>query len=182
MALGNHDDREHFRAVVPADDDWQASMPQRQAMIVPSPHANWFMLDSLKVTDKTPGLLGEEQLAWLAKSLDTHADKPALVMTHHDLYDGPKGTTLEDADALMDVLIPRKHVKAYVYGHTHVWRRKQRDGLHLVNLPANAWVFNPQVPNGWVDVNLRPDGATFQLHALKPEHPSDGEKFNLQWR
>jgi hypothetical protein len=45
---------------------------------------DWYLLDSLDVTNKTPGTLGAEQLEWLEKSLKAAADRPALVMVHHN--------------------------------------------------------------------------------------------------
>jgi 3',5'-cyclic AMP phosphodiesterase CpdA len=151
------------------------------------------MLDSLDVTKQTPGLLGGDQLAWLAKTLDASADKVNLVMVHHNPYaPPPKGPPVPDKSkvpglidtaALLDVLSPRKQAKALIFGHTHRWSHEQRDdGLHLVNLPTTAYVFSPEQPSGWTDARLEETGATFELHTLDPKHAWSGQKLNLTWR
>lgn len=180
MALGNHDHRENFWKAMPADVARQTDLEEKHALIVSSPRANWFLLDSLVETNKTPGSLGERQLAWLAKALDERADKPAIVMLHHD--PNPAKSGLEDTGALMDVLLPRKQVKAYVYGHTHIWQHSAQEGMHLVNLPPTAWLFDAKRPNGWVDVHLGKNGATLELRAFNAKHPEHGKKVELAWR
>src|SRR5205814_1766480 len=119
----------------------------------------------LDVTDYPPGKAGEAQLAWLAKALDARPDKPAVVCGHHDprLQEPPPGKqswSLLDWPDLLKVLEPRRQVKMYVYGHTHVWAVKDHpSGIHLVNLPPVAYVFAAGQPSGWVHAVLRPDGA-----------------------
>jgi hypothetical protein len=196
LSMGNHDARRNFFAALPPDPARQKQLPERQVCLISTPRANFFMLDSLQVTAKTPGSLGAGQLAWLAKALDTQKDKPAIVMVHHDpLPDqapektekspnaekaGPSG--LLDTKAFYDVIMPRKQVKAYVYGHTHDWQYSKREDLHLVNLPPTAWLFKAGRPKGWVDLNLREDGATFELRSLDVKHPQHGEKVEAKWR
>lgn len=180
ITLGNHDERQNF---------WKFVAPQRPQIDMPrhlgifeTPRANVFLLDSLDVTDKTPGTLGKDQLEWLRRQLDARADKPALVMAHHDVDLKPKGTGLTDSKALLDILLPRKHVKVYIFGHTHNWRHAQMDGFHLLNLPTTAYIFDKTSPIGWVDAQLRRDGASFKLCALDTKHPQHGRAFDLKWR
>ena len=67
--------------------------------LIETPRANWFVLDSLEKTLSTPGLLGKSQLAWLARTLDEHPDKPALVMVHHNLlFPGDLKAGLKDTE------------------------------------------------------------------------------------
>jgi len=199
LSMGNHDDRRNFFAALPPDAARQKELPQRQVCVIPAERANFFMLDSLEVTTKSPGSLGQGQLAWLAKALDAHKNKPAIVMVHHDpLPDetgekpepyvkspnsekpGPSG--LLDTKAFYDIIMPRKQVKAYVYGHTHDWHYSKREDLHLINLPPTAWLFKAGRPRGWVDLNLTQNGATFELRSLDTKHPQHGEKLELTWR
>ena len=90
LVLGNHDQRENFWAAFP---EAKPAPPaaDRQAAVVETPLANWFLMDSLYQTNVTPGLLGKEQLQWLAKALEARTDKPALLVAHHNL-DGLIGT------------------------------------------------------------------------------------------
>lgn len=185
LTLGNHDHRERIRQAVAEARDDQAPVPDRHVGIVRGAKANWFLVDSLETVNKTPGLLGEAQIAWLASALDAAADKPAIVVGHHNLKagTGEAKTELKDTDSLLAVLGPRKHVKAYVYGHTHTWAVTQHDsGIHLVNLPPTAYVFNKARPQGWVEATVRDDGMALKLFSLNREHPDHAQNKDLAWR
>jgi 3',5'-cyclic AMP phosphodiesterase CpdA len=179
LTLGNHDDRENFRFVVPAP---RATGLQQHVALLKTTHANWFILDSLEKTNSTPGLLGKDQLNWLASTLDANTTKPALVMVHHN--PGISGNSgLKDTVALFDVIRPRKQVKAYIYGHTHAWSvDKDSEGLHLVNLPAVAYTFREGDPSGWVSAQLRPDSLDLKFYSLNTAHPAHGREFSLTYR
>jgi 3',5'-cyclic AMP phosphodiesterase CpdA len=178
MVLGNHDHRENFWAAFPETKPQQPQVSDKSVAVVETGHANWFLLDSLEKTDATPGLLGKEQLEWLAKALSARADKPALVVGHHNLA-GPAG--LRDAEDLLKLIADHKQVKAYVYGHTHQWGVVRQRGIHFVNVPTTAWVFAKEQPQGWVDVTLRKEGATLVHNALDKQHPKHGERVELSW-
>ncbi|MEN6451030.1 MAG: metallophosphoesterase [Thermoguttaceae bacterium] len=184
LALGNHDDREHLLAAFPdaRSQKLAKEVPEKCVSMIETPHADWFLLDSLDRTQVTPGRMGERQLAWLAKALDAKPDKPALVLAHHNPDARKNSNGLLDTQALFDVLVPRRRVKAYFFGHTHGWHLAQQAGIHHVNLPAMVWVFDKAQPRGFVAARLRPDGATLVVHALDHKHPKHGEKVELKWR
>jgi 3',5'-cyclic AMP phosphodiesterase CpdA len=183
LTLGNHDHREHFRAAVPEGQRDKPAVADREAYAVESPRADWFVLDSLRKTNEVGGAVGEAQLHWLAEQLDARKDKPALVMVHHnpDEEDPTRGG-LADTKALLDLLAPRKQVKALFFGHTHAWSLREREGLHLVNLPPVAYVFQAGLPSGWVDMKMAEGGATLQLRCVDASHRQHGEKHELKWR
>jgi len=147
-----------------------------------TPHANWFLLDSLQRTNYTPGLLGEEQLKWLATALDARPEKPAVLVAHHTPDPGAQASGLHDTNALYKIILPRKQVKAYVFGHSHVWRLSKIEDLHLINLPATAWLFGNYRLRAWIDAVLAPDGAALTIRGLTSEVPHHGETFRLAWR
>jgi Icc protein len=90
---------------------------------------------------------------------------------------------LKDTKALFDVLRPRRQVKALIYGHSHVWNvGKDESGIHLINLPPTAYVFQQGQPNGWVQANLRKDGMWLELRCLDQKHAQHGQIVDLQWR
>lgn len=185
LTMGNHDHRPNFFAALPKGGNKEETpVAERHVSVVKGERANWFFLDTLKETNKTPGLVGEEQLKWLAAALDEHKDKPALVMAHHTPAFGDPKTTFGviDSDALFDVLLPRKHVKAFIHGHSHDWRIYNKEDLHIVGLPATAYVFNPRKPSGWVHLNLTEGGATLEVKAIDPRHPEHGKVTDLGWR
>jgi len=183
VTLGNHDQREHVRKGLKEAGDQKAYLTDKQVSIVEGKEANWFLLDTLEQTNKTPGLLGEAQLAWLGKELDARKDKPAIVMMHHnpDLKEKPSG--LKDTAQLWEVLAPRKQVKALFYGHSHTWKvEKHESGIHQINLPAVAYVFNQTMTNGWVEVALTARQMTLRLNAFKEEFADNGKSKVLNWR
>ena len=183
LTLGNHDDRRHLWDALKLSPDGEPPVENKHVAFVPGERANWVLLDSLDQVNQTPGQLGEKQLAWLAKTLDAHADKPAIVVSHHH----PQGKLIQtkglvDTQALLDVILPRKQVKALFYGHTHRWSVSDIEGLHCVNLPPVAYVFVAGDPNGWVHLSLAEDRATIELHALDKQHRLHGDKHELKWR
>lgn len=186
FALGNHDHRERFWEAFPQHKPATPRVAGRHVSLIETPHADWFVLDSLDKTDSTPGQIGEAQLKWLAAELDRRPEKPALVLAHHNPIprDNPLkgGGALTDTSELLDVILPRKRVKAYVFGHTHRWEHARIDDLHLVNLAAQAWLFDPKQPRGWVDAQLKPEGIRLTLQCLDPSHPAHGHPLELAWR
>ena len=183
LALGNHDHRERFWAALAGDVAAKRPVVDRHAALVRTPRANWFVLDSLDKTNSTPGLLGETQLTWLAKTLDANADQPALVMIHHNPRLDPAKLTLIDEDALYAIIRPRRQVKAYLFGHSHRWStEKDRSGLHLINLPTTAYVFDPAQPIGWVLAQLEPQGLRLQLRCVDATRPDHGRVVELAYR
>ena len=184
LTLGNHDDREVFWTALKNARPAAPPLASRHVSIVEGARANWFLLDSLDEVNKTPGILGEEQRAWLAKALDAHAAKPALVMVHHNPIPSAPGkkTGLIDTEELLAILLPRRHVKALFFGHTHTWRFAEQDGLHLVNLPAVAYPFAATEVTGWVDLKLSEKGAALALHAHDTQHAAHGKITEIAWR
>src|SRR6185312_13160078 len=183
LTLGNHDNRKHFWSVLKDEKDSKRPLADRQAMMLSTPRVNWFVLDSLEKTLSTPGLVGKEQLGWLAKTLDENADKPAIVMMHHNpgLTEGVPG--LKDSFALFEVIRPRKQVKAYVFGHTHVWDVAQEEsGLYLVNLPPIAYVFQEGNPSGWIRATVAADGMKLEMRCIDTAQKAHGEVKELKWR
>lgn len=203
LGLGNHDNRDRFWDAVPAEEgggtEPDRPVDGKQTLILETPRADWVVLDSLMKTRETPGLLGDEQLKWLTATLDDpkRKSKPTIVMVHHQpeieaarQETAGSATTkpskiggITDTAALMEILAPRKNVKALVFGHTHVWSHKKLDnGLHLVNLPALAYVFRPEQPSAWVDCALSDTGAKFTLNCLDKTHPKHGDTVDAPWR
>ncbi|QNN21824.1 hypothetical protein HED60_05900 [Planctomycetales bacterium ZRK34] len=186
LNLGNHDHREQIIQSLAKYRPADQPVPGRRITVLQTERVNWFMLDTLDKVNVTPGLLGEPQIKWLGEALDAHADKPAIIYAHHDpvfkLPEGRRNTGLVDTDAFFNVIAPRRHVKAYVFGHTHRWEHHERDGIHLINLPPTAYVFRKDLPNGWVAAAVKPDGIKMTLHTLDKDHKQDGEVVDLKWR
>lgn len=183
LTVGNHDNREHFWNAITEAGAAPRPLTDHNVAILKMPRANWFILDSLEKTLSTPGFLGMTQIEWLAKSLDANPNKPAIVMVHHQLNIGDEKGGVKDSEPLLEVIRPRKQVKAYIYGHTHTWKVWQDEsGIQLVNLPPIAYVFAEGQPSGWVRMDLQPDGARLELRCIDRTHKAHGQVVNLDWR
>ena len=182
LALGNHDNRERFWEAFRAEKAASRPLADRQVALLRTPLANWFVLDSLETTQSTPGLLGKEQLDWLAGALDANPGQPALVLIHHN--PGLSGNLgLKDTTALFEIIRPRKQVKAYIFGHTHAWNVGQDEsGIHLINLPPVGYVFTEGLPEGWVHATLEDKGIELELRCVDHSHKAHGQIVKLHWR
>jgi endonuclease/exonuclease/phosphatase family metal-dependent hydrolase len=171
VTIGNHDNRENLWKLLPFLKQEQMGV---QAGVIELPHANLVLLDSGK-----RGILGDQQLDWLAKQLDERADKPALIFGHYNPYPNRgvrpiKG--MRDGPSLLKLLDERKHARAYFYGHTHEWQYDRRDHLDLINQPAVSYYFGKGHAHGWVDMKLTETSADLELHCINRKHPQHGER------
>jgi Icc protein len=171
VTIGNHDNRENLWKLLPFLKREQIGV---HAGVIELPHANLVLLDSGK-----RGVLGEEQLDWLAKELDQRTDKPALVFGHFNPYPNRgiranKG--MRDGASLLKLLAERKHARGYFYGHTHEWQYDQRDHLHLINQPAVSYYFGKGHAHGWVDMKLSETTAELELQCIDPKHKQHREQ------
>lgn len=184
LMLGNHDHRMNFRKALGDKLRTPRPLEEKHVAVVESPHANWFMLDSLEFVNATPGNLGDDQLRWLTTALDAKKDKPAIIVVHHNPVFMTQGNIagLKDTDKLFELLAARHHVKAVFFGHTHHWDRSTHEGIHLINLPPVAYLFMAGDPNGWVEGLLKDNGMTLTMHTLDKAHSSNGQITQLDWR
>ncbi len=186
MTMGNHDDRGPFYEALQQQKPERPLLQAKHVTVVEGPRANWFLLDSLEGVNSTPGLLGVEQREWLSKALTERAEKPAIVMAHHTPQFEPPAAGkawggLKDTVELMELLAGHKHVKAFIFGHSHQWAHLRRGSIHLVNLPPVAYVFAEGKPNGWVLADMQENSLTLELRCIDPAHKQHGEKLVLEW-
>ena len=117
---GNHDDRELIRAAFPDIRALSASGPLCYA--IDDGPVRIVALDS-SIDSKPYGRLGEDQLAWLSRTLDADDGKPALVMLHHPPFRTGIGhmdwSMLRDADALARIIERHANVERVLCGHVH---------------------------------------------------------------
>lgn len=179
---GNHDEREHLQSILPQA---PTVLPGRFASVIPSRHANWFLLDSLAKTGQLGGQLGPEQLRWLDGKLAGSAEKPAIIVLHHPpdmrALIPAASPNLRDGDRLRGVLLRHPHVKACIFGHTHACGLEQQDGIHLINLPATAYVFTPGHPHAWVEAALWRDGIELTLRPVTGNSEALPMRASLKW-
>ena len=182
IAFGNHDHLDNFYATFSNLKKEASPVMNKHITVLETPHANLFLLDSLYLpsTETGSGFLGLEQLRWLKKELNARKDKPALLLAHHNL-DNCSGT-LMDREEFWSVVKSAPQVKAYIYGHTHIYQQSVRDGVHLINLPALGWEFESGTqPLGWSDVEISGNGIQLTLHTLPSDHPHNGDVREFAW-
>lgn len=187
LTLGNHDNRKAFYDVMQNERPKTPLVASRHISVVKTRFANFFLLDSLKKTMVTQGTIGDDQRKWLAKALDLHTDRPAIIVTHHNPRLGgdpnhfPGG--LIDSQELWKVLVARRHVKAYIHGHIHDRTNAEHQGIHIINTPATSYVANPkQSTTGWTLARLTPRGITLTTRTTDKNHPWNGDLKSLAWR
>ena len=172
ITIGNHDTREKLWKLLPFLKKEQMGI---HADVIELPYANIFLLDSGK-----KGILGEAQLDWLAQQLDKHTDRPALVFAHFNPLPN-RGVRpirgMRDGEALLKVLAKRKHVRAYIHGHTHEWQNsKYEEHLHIIGQPAVSYYFGKGHAHGWIDMKLTERSADLELHCIDPKHRQHGNQ------
>ena len=171
VTIGNHDNRVNLWKLLPFLKKEQMGI---HAEVIELPHANLILLDSGR-----KGILGRQQLNWLAQELDGRTNKPALIFGHFNPYPNRgvrpiKG--MSDGSALLKLLAKRKHARAYFYGHTHEWQQDRRGHLHLINQPAVSYYFGKGHAHGWVDMKLTKTSADLKLHCINLKHAQHGER------
>lgn len=186
MTMGNHDDRGPFYDALKAHKPERPVLASKHITVIETPAANWFLLDSLTQVNVVTGEIGAEQREWLAKALAARPDKPALVMAHHtpQFEPPPEGKPwggIKDTALFLDLLAGHRHVKAFIFGHSHNWSVEKRGTLQLVNLPPVAYVFGEGKPNGWVLAETSDNGLNLELRTIDPQHKQNGERVALAW-
>jgi Icc protein len=186
LGLGNHDNFTRFAEGLEKLRPKDKPVEGKQVTVVELERANLFVLDSYDPMNTGGGMLGESQLKWLAKALDDRKSKPAVVFAHHPLqFNAPKNAKssgIADTNEFWSVLKDRLQVKALVFGHTHTWKLAERDGIHLINLPAIGYPFAKTEVTGWVDAAFTEKGVKLEVHAIDAKHAKHGDKAELAWR
>lgn len=192
FTLGNHDNRDVFEAAYKSRIE-TSPVASKLCSVIETPHADLILLDSLRYVNKVEGEIGEVQLRWLSERLKDNPDKPAILVGHHypqvvrtDVIPGEKEIPISgliDSEAFLATLSAQPSAKAYIYGHSHNWSvKKDESGIHQVNLPPTAYVFDQSRPNGWVKATIYDKGITLELKALDTSHPQHNEAHTLAWR
>lgn len=187
MTMGNHDDRKLFRKILGQSISTDSELQEKQVVVLKTPNLNLFLLDTLQIVNNVTGEVGATQRAWLQKALAMHADKPAMIVGHHnpqfDVPEGRKVGGIQDSAELFEILETTDHVKAYVYGHTHKWNIEKREsGLQMINQPPIGYAFNKKNPMGWLEMSTKPKEISLILHSKDKQHEAHGKTTQLVWR
>lgn len=93
------------------------------------------------------------------------------------VWTGIKGTR-----EFLELLADHRHVKAFVFGHSHSWPTKRHAELYFVNLPPVGYAFAEGRPNGRVAANVRENGLDLHPCAIDSAHCESGQRVDLNWR
>lgn len=170
---GNHDDREQMRAAF-ADFAWMPrAIGSRLYYEADLGRFVLMALDSL-VPREPHGMLGEDQLDWLAQRLSAAQARRVLIMVHHPPVNGGiavmDAMKLRDAKALGDLVRRHPNIERVICGHMH--RSMHARWCGTVVSTASAAVeqihleLRPDAPLGTI---AEPPGV--QLHY---DDPTDG--------
>ena len=179
IGLGNHDHRENFFKSIEAIPGKRQDVSGKHVAVIEHPVVRVIVLDSLLYVNKVAGLLGKAQREWIGTYLSETDDRPVVLFIHHTLGDGDGD--LLDADRLFRVIAAHPKVKAIFYGHSHVYRFAERQGVQLINLPAIGYNFSDAQPIGWVEASFRSDGVDLTLRALGGNMEGNGKKSSVKW-
>jgi 3',5'-cyclic AMP phosphodiesterase CpdA len=179
MTLGNHDDTDNFNNVFGENFKGGQEVEHKHVLVVDHKEVRFILLDSLMYVNKTPGFLGQAQRIWLEKYLVNSDSKPVFIFVHHTLNDGD--TDLLDVDRLFKIILPHKKVKSIMYGHSHIYKITDREGLKLINIPAVGYNFIDSQPVGWLEARISPEYGEFKLHAIGGNVADNGKITKVKW-
>jgi tartrate-resistant acid phosphatase type 5 len=182
VALGNHD----YRGVPQAQIDYAKSssrwrMPSRYYTVAGSdigaPHLDLFVIDTSPMVhryrDKVHGAIAENvasqdvpaQLRWLDEQLGGSAAPWKLVIGHHTIYSGGSGHgDTPEMKELIEPLLRKHRVQAYINGHDHDLQHIRRGGIDYVCCGAGSEVRPVQAIEGTLFCKARPGFAVMRLN------------------
>jgi 3',5'-cyclic AMP phosphodiesterase CpdA len=142
MTLGNHDDRPTFLAEFGDVADPETGKMDRLHTIK---DCGIIVLDSSEPGIPS-GRLSAAQLDWLTGHLAEHADKPVVVVLHHNicpLHNQNDHIILEQRDAFIDVLCGHTDIRMVVSGHVHMTASGSYRGIPFSNFAGNHYSIEP---------------------------------------
>lgn len=178
FALGNHDDRDAFLKLF-------------GGLVQPSPvlgkHVQKYevstfrilVLDSLDRVNSTPGRLGAQQLEWLDGELKNNPNRPTFVVLHHTL--GNRAGDLQDTESLLAIAKQHGHLRALVFGHSHVWDVRRWEHLYWINIPSLGYSFSDTQPVGWVEAWIEDGSCELLVRQADPARGGFQGSLRLEW-
>ena len=139
LIVGNHDEREAFRAAFP---DVPVDVNGYVQYVVESPAGRFVMLDT-NIPGTHEGELGPARLAWVRARLEEAGGEPAFLVLHH----APMATRIEavdrlgliDAEALWEVVRDFANIRHIFFGHIHRQVHGSWRGIPFSTLRATSW-------------------------------------------
>ncbi len=166
---GNHDDGAMLAQALPLPSDVEpAGAPDGYYALVRG-GVQVVVLNSNPVGGGIGGRLGDEQLAWLDRTLAARRREPTVLFVHHHCHpigiDWLDGVSLQNADELFGVLQRHDRVLGVFSGHVHRRTSATVNGIRSETAPS-TWVTlgrdrsDPHVDahQGFLVVDVHDDG------------------------
>jgi Icc protein len=140
---GNHDNAGLMARVLGGMD-----LPLRRKWTQTFVVGDWrFVLLDTSIPGEDGGELGDEQRAWLRRTLAQYPQSPTIVVMHHNPV--PVGSewldtmTLADRNALSAILETSPQVRAVLFGHVHQVFECRANGTRYLSAPSTFFQFKP---------------------------------------
>ncbi len=148
ITLGNHDDRDAYLSVFGAD---QADETGKVNHVIDAKGYRVIVLDSSE-PGRVDGVLTAAQLAWLTARLAEAADRPIVVVLHHNanaLHIEADTIKLHDDAPFIAALKTHDDVRQVIAGHVHLTSTATYHGLPFTTLAGGHYSvdFNADQPS-----------------------------------
>jgi acid phosphatase len=179
VALGNHD----YRGVPQAQLDYAKTsprwrMPNRYYKVAGTdfgaPHVDFFVIDTSPLVhqyrENVHSVIAENvasqdvtaQVSWLDRELDKSTAPWKLVIGHHTIYSGGSGHgDTPETKALIEPLLEKHRVQAYIHGHDHDLQHIRRSGIDYLCCGAGSEVRPVRAIDGTLFCQARSGFAAF---------------------
>ena len=149
--------------------------PEWIAAVVEQPPFRFVQLDSQIAPGQVGGEVGDEQLAWLERLLQSALTLRTILFVHHPGESSSEGC--RDFKTLLDIAERHNCVQTIVTGHDHAFALRRIGSLHQVALPATAFPFDPGTDCGWIEATLSEEGLDLALRGASVD-----SRHHLAWR
>jgi acid phosphatase len=179
VALGNHD----YRGLPQAQLDYAKTsprwrMPNRYYQVagneVDAPHVDFFVIDTSPLVHtyraNVHSAIAENvasqdvtaQLSWLDHELAKSTAPWKLVIGHHTIYSGGSGHgDTPETQELIEPLLEKHRVQAYIHGHDHDLQHIRRGGIDYLCCGAGSEVRSVKAIDGTLFCQARSGFAVF---------------------
>jgi Icc protein len=148
ITLGNHDDRPTFLDIFGAD---MADETGKVNHVIDAKGYRVIVLDSSE-PGRVDGVLTAQQMDWLRDRLAEAADRPVIVVLHHNanaLHIEADTIKIHDDAPFIAALKSHDDVRQVIAGHVHLTSTAMYHGLPFTTLAGGHYsvTFNPDQPN-----------------------------------
>jgi len=143
LTLGNHDHRPTFLDIFGND---LATETGNVDHVIDAQGHRIIVLDSSEPELRGSGRLSVAQRDWLAMRLDEAADRPVVIVLHHNITTFHVQTDfiiLEEAGAFLDVMQRHRDVRQVISGHVHMTTAGTVRGIPFCTLGGGHYAIDP---------------------------------------